>query len=140
MLLVKTKIESSKIHGTGLFADEFIPKGSIIWQFDPKRDRAYTRKDVELLPESERSEVLSLFHSYISNRTGRYIAHGDENSNYFNHSFTPNVEGLYKEGVEECLCVAARDIEPEEELTMDYRSFAEEGIDFDLHDSAAANF
>ena len=33
MLLVKTKIKSSEIAGIGLFADEFIPKGTCTWRF-----------------------------------------------------------------------------------------------------------
>ena len=33
MLLVKTKIHSSNIAGIGLFADEFIKKGTYVWRF-----------------------------------------------------------------------------------------------------------
>ncbi len=34
MLLIKTKLDLSKIHGIGLFAGEDIPKGTIIWRFN----------------------------------------------------------------------------------------------------------
>jgi hypothetical protein len=34
MLLVKTKLGQSKIHGIGLFADELIPMGRIIFKED----------------------------------------------------------------------------------------------------------
>jgi hypothetical protein len=33
MLLVKTTIAPSPIHGIGLFADQFIPQGTRIWEF-----------------------------------------------------------------------------------------------------------
>lgn len=32
MLLVKTKLGKSEIHGVGLFADEFIAKGTVIFK------------------------------------------------------------------------------------------------------------
>jgi len=34
MFLVKTYLDKSKIRGIGLFADEFIPKGTLIWKFN----------------------------------------------------------------------------------------------------------
>lgn len=42
MLLIKTKLELSKIHGVGLFADEFIAKGTKIWEYRPNFDKAFT--------------------------------------------------------------------------------------------------
>ena len=38
MLLVKTTLRPSEVHGLGLFADEFIPKGIAIWRFDGRAD------------------------------------------------------------------------------------------------------
>ena len=129
MLLVKTKIGPSTIAGTGIFADEFIPADTVVWQFIPGKDDAYTRKQVEGLPEPKRSEILSLYHSYISKQTGRYVWHGDS-AGYFNHSDHPNLRTEYREGVEEDLNIAARDIHPGEEITQDYTIFAQEGLDF----------
>ena len=43
MLYVKTKIGQSKIHGMGLFADQFIKKGTIIWKFTPGFDLKFTK-------------------------------------------------------------------------------------------------
>lgn len=40
MLLVKTKIGPSKISGIGLFADQFIKKGTTIWKFQHSIDVA----------------------------------------------------------------------------------------------------
>jgi uncharacterized protein len=129
MLLVKTEVAPSLIQGKGVFAEEFIPKGSVVWQFVPGKDLALTREEVEHLPEPERSDILSLFHSYISKQTGRYISFGDD-SGFINHSDRANVGTRYEDGVEEDINFAVRDIQPGEEITIDYRDFAEEGVDF----------
>jgi len=125
MLLVKTSIAPSTIPGagTGLFAGEFIPAGTLIWKFSNKVDRAYTREEVEQLPEPTRSEILSLYHPYISKQTGRYITFGD-NAGYLNHSSNPNIVTRYEQGVEEDLNFALRDIVQGEELTIDYSAFS----------------
>ncbi len=44
MLLVKTHLGKSKINGIGLFADEFISKGKVIWKFTPGFDFVLTKK------------------------------------------------------------------------------------------------
>jgi len=132
MLLVKTKIGSSKIHGIGLFATEFIPKGTRSWRFDKSVDESFSKEEVDRLPEPKRSEVLSLHFTYISKHTGRYINCGD-NAKYVNHSNSPNIL-VYFEGEgrkdENEQCIAGRDIQPGEEITNDYRELGEEGIDF----------
>ena len=130
MLLVKTKTAPSPIHGTGLFADEFISKGRVIWRFSKPIDEAYTEEEVQKLPEPKRSEILGLHFTYKSKETGRYILPGDD-GRFINHSFTPTIETIFETGVEEDSGIAARDIQIGEELTVDYRVFDEE-IDFEV--------
>ena len=128
---MKTKIKSSPIHGMGLFADEFVPKGKQMWRFEDGVDKAYTKEEVEALPEPERSEILGLEHTYLSEDIGRYVVLGDD-SKFINHSDTPNmVSGPRKPG-EETPDFAARDIHKGEEITYDYRIFDEE-ITFEIH-------
>jgi hypothetical protein len=43
MLLVRTTLRPSGVHGLGLFADEFIPKGFVIWRFDGHVDSVTMR-------------------------------------------------------------------------------------------------
>jgi uncharacterized protein len=131
MLLVKTQAGLSKIHGTGLFAVEFISRGDLVWKFSSTVDKAYTLTEVEKLPEPKRSEVLSLYHPYVSKQTGRYIDYGDD-AGYINHSTDPNLGTRYEDGIEEDINFALRDIKVGEELTIDYKTFAEEGTDFEL--------
>ena len=60
--LVKTSIEDSPINGKGLFAGEFIPKGTIIWEFsgEPKipckniptvPNKSYSETELKALPK-----------------------------------------------------------------------------------------
>jgi SET domain-containing protein len=129
MLLVETKAHKSPLQGMGCFAGEFIPKGAVIWKFSSTVDGAYTQKEVEQLSEPKRSEILSLYHAYISTQTNRYIDPGD-NAKYINHSTNANVGTRFEKEIEEDINFALRDIQKGEEITIDYRTFAKEGVDF----------
>ncbi len=122
MMTIKTMAKASPIAGTGLFADEFVPKGAIVWKFIPGLDSAFTKTEVEDLSEPHRSEILGLEHAYISKQTGRYVDCGDD-AKYVNHSDTPNITA--QSGEEEEDCIAIRDIQKGEEITQDYREFDE---------------
>ncbi len=50
MLKIKTKIGPSGVHGTGLFADQFVSKGTVTWQYIPEFDIGFTEKTVSKLP------------------------------------------------------------------------------------------
>ena len=54
MLLVKTYLDKSPIHGLGVFAAEPIPKGTKIWRFVEGFDRCYTPKQFAKLPKAAR--------------------------------------------------------------------------------------
>jgi uncharacterized protein len=54
MLLVKTYVDRSAIHGLGVFAAEFIRKGTKIWRFVEGFDRAYSPKEFARLPKAAR--------------------------------------------------------------------------------------
>jgi hypothetical protein len=124
MLLVKTRIGQSNIHGVGLFADQFIQKGTPIWRYTEGFDLSIPPSKVRKLALPAREQFLK--YSYISQKTGKYVLCFDD-SRFFNHSDTPNVIGMYTPG-EEDMDVAAQDIQEGEELTCDYRSF-EVGFD-----------
>src|SRR2546429_2115830 len=53
MFLVKTRIGPSKIHGIGVFAEERIPKGQMIWVFDAR---------IDVRSEEHTSELQSRLH------------------------------------------------------------------------------
>ena len=117
MLIVKTRIAPSAIHGIGLFATEFIPKGTVIWEFTPGFDAYVKAEDVHRLPAPAKFQMLKYCHR--DQVTGHYVLCADD-ARYFNHSEQPNTVDL--DGPEGPT-VAARDIRPGEELTCDYRLF-----------------
>jgi SET domain-containing protein len=123
MLLVKTKVAPSAVHGLGVFADQFIPKGTRIWEFDETVDARFDQSRLDGLPEAEQEALLA--HCYVNPRTGLYVFCGD-NARYLNHSDEPNTEDVgYDEGLVngEGVTIAARDIHPGEEIFSDYAAF-----------------
>jgi uncharacterized protein len=126
MLLVKTTIGPSTIHGIGLFADEFIPQGTRIWEFTPGFDLKLSGAFLEHAPEPLQSWLHT--HTYCSRQSHQYILCSDD-ARFFNHSDTPNTESREVAGEDEVITVAKRDIQPGEELTDDYRTFEAHFVD-----------
>lgn len=124
MLLVKTKIKESQIHGVGLFADQAIPKGTEIWRFTPGFDQKFTREQILGFPDL--LQIYIYKHCWKSKKSKLYCFSVD-NGKYFNHSVTPNVLSEYRDGEEEVITVAVRDIEEGEEILDNYDSFEDIG-------------
>jgi uncharacterized protein len=120
MLFVKTKILPSKIQGLGLFADEFIPKGTVIWKFTPEFDLKFTKTQIKKFPKQVQ-EYLDAY-AWLSKKSGKYCFASD-NGKYFNHSKTPNALSSYYKNEEEVITKALRDICKGEEITDDYSAF-----------------
>jgi uncharacterized protein len=119
MLLVKTRVKPSKIHGLGCFAAERISRGSVIWVFDERIDvRIPLAKLAGLPPTAER---FFLRYGYVEMRDGEKIVTlcGDH-AKHMNHADQPNV---IEAGDERQGNIAARDIEADEELTCNYYMF-----------------
>ena len=112
MLLVKTYLDKSAIHGLGVFAAEFIRKETKIWRFVEGFDRCYSPKQFARLPKQAR-EFLK---SYGYKVDGEILFTVD-NDHYINHSDTPNT--YLKNGY----TIARRNIRKGEEITNDYREF-----------------
>ena len=120
MLLVKTYISPSKIHGTGLFAAEDIKKGTVTWKFDSSIDILITKKQMSRLPRITQEFIKE--YGSLSNLSHKYVLSAD-NARFTNHSSKPNLETKIIKGEPEAIAVANRDIEKDEELTINYRSF-----------------
>lgn len=123
MLLVKTKIGLSPIQGIGLFADQFITKGDYIWRFKKNFDIRVNKDYPNTLPEVAKDYFER--YAYQNNETLNYILCSDD-ARFFNHSDTPNTNCVKDPEDEETANIAARDIQPGEELTIDYREFDSE--------------
>ena len=120
MLYVKTKVLSSRIHGRGLFADEPIPEGSLVWRFTPGFDLRFTEEQMRTFPERLQSYLDS--YSWHSKKSGLYCFASDD-AKYFNHSPSPNCLSAYQDEEEEVVTTTLRAIEKGEELTEDYGAF-----------------
>lgn len=120
MLLVKTRIGPSAIHGLGLFADQRIEKGAIIWRFTPGFDARFTAEQVSDQPPPVKDHLD--VYSFPSQRPGMRVLPVDR-AMYFNHSNAPSALSAREDGEEEVITRALRDILPGEEITDDYRSF-----------------
>ncbi len=118
MLLVKTYLDRSAIHGIGLFAAERIPKGTVVWRLSPAIDVQLRAADLERLHPAAREQIEK--YTYLDRVLGTYVLCGDD-ARFFNHSDTPSCLDYPDE--QGGTTVAARDIEPGEELTSDYATF-----------------
>jgi SET domain-containing protein len=112
MLLVKTYIDKSPIHGLGVFAGEFIRKGTKIWRFVEGFDRCYTPKQFAKLPKPAKEFLKS--YGY---RVDGEILFTVDNDHYINHSDDPNT--YLRNGY----TIAHRNIRQGMEITNDYREF-----------------
>lgn len=111
MNLVKTYIDKSDIQGIGLFANEFIPEGTKIWEISGF-DIVVDDDTFKSLPLTE--EQLKYVKKYIYFNNGYWIYCGDD-AKFTNHSTEPNTLVSFSEQI------ALRDIYPGEEITCDYR-------------------
>ncbi len=118
MLLVKTKIQPSNIAGLGLFADQFISKGTIVWKFEPKLDILLSEEEIEKLSSVSQEQFYN--YAYFDSQYQKYLLCGDD-ARFFNHSDDPNCYDQYE--LVEDVTLALKDIEVGEELTCNYKSF-----------------
>ena len=118
MLLVKTYLKESGISGAGMgcYSQEFIPEGTIIWEFNPLIDRAYLKSQVDTFTHSEKEFI----NTYAYMHNGIYYLCID-NGRFFNHSDNPNTVEWPNTNSQKTL--ASRDIQAGEEIVSDYRFF-----------------
>lgn len=117
MLRIKTKIGPSGIHGIGLFADQFVPKGTVTWQYDPEIDLSITKQQLDAL--SPLSKDFFLFYTYFDQQRELYILPSDH-LRFINHSVQEEKRNIASTPDQD---VASRDIQPGEELFCDYNKF-----------------
>lgn len=117
---VYTRLQSSPIHGVGVFA--ILPIASGTYIFEPDDDELVTVPEGEMgdLPES----VRKLYHDFCPKEKGEYYCPASLNrltpSWFLNHSDSPNVAAD-----KDLKFYAVRDILPGEELTSDYSTYSE---------------
>jgi len=114
MLLVKTVLKASPIHGLGVFAAEHIIAGTVVWTFREGFDFRVSEESVAALPEIARDKLLH----YSAKWGGGYVISADD-ARFLNHSTDANLRTMDDPDCD----IAIRDIEIGEELLEDYREF-----------------
>ena len=116
MLQVKTYIDKSSIHGIGLFAEEFIPKGTIVW----------IMSDLDMILEQEEFDKLPIIAQDYIRKHGDWdiqmqkITMSFDNDKFINHSDKPNLRYNKNQTTE-----SNKDILKGEEITINYFEFDE---------------
>ncbi len=116
MLLVKTNVAMSPIHGLGVFAAEPIPAGTPIWALDALLDRVFPAAALADYPEHVR-EYLEHYCEYFP-ETDELVLSGD-GDRFTNHSDDPNT-AVAGRNAPDARVVAVRDIAEGEEITCSY--------------------
>ena len=114
MFLFKTevKVATDPRMGLGLFATEFIPKDSIVWEFVEGVDIKVSVDRVEQMSEAQQE----YFEKYAWIEDDYYYSSCDL-TNFVNHSYQPNLKIIDE------IMISLRDIHPGEELFENYAEF-----------------
>ena len=109
------KVKRSRIHGTGVFAAQPIPKGTRIIEYTGER---ISWKEAQDLPPLDPDDPHHTF--FFSLDDGRVInaAAGGNEARWINHSCDPNCKTTERRG--RVYIVALRDLKKGEELFYDY--------------------
>lgn len=114
MIHINYKIKSSETYGIGLFTDQDINKGDLIYTPSPLLDVDITKEEFESLSDSEKREVL--YYGYFNKKTNKYHVAFDA-IRILNHS-TGDVANVTQD--EDMVMTAKRDISVGSELLQDY--------------------
>ena len=116
MLLIRTSLRPSPVHGLGCFTEEKIRQGQVIWEYDERIDRRIPASKLPEFPVPIQ-EFLSMYGYAEMHEGQKVVVLCGDHSRHFNHSDDPNLRDTPSK------TTAARDIEVGEELTCDYYSF-----------------
>jgi SET domain-containing protein len=116
MLLISTYVAPSSIEGLGVFADEFVPKGSLIWSLNPKFDIFVNEIEISALPPQIQGYLARYSYPHLEMPGYRVI--DMDNGKFMNHSLTPNTDfRVFDKGY------ALTDIARGKEITCNYHEF-----------------
>ena len=115
---VPVEVAESPIHGTGVFARTWIPKGTLVWKFDPTMV-VCERDDIVSYDKVTRDKAL--LGGFFHEPSGKFVWYED-GMDYVNHADTPfaNIAAKGWTPLEQDANYATRDIAPGEELFEDY--------------------
>lgn len=122
MLIVETYLSPSKIHGIGLFANQFIPQGTIVYKYEEAFTKSYSQQELLRMRDDKFAKRILMKHAW--KRGDMYIISLDDDR-FTNHSDEPNTHTIGDD------TFASIDIHKGEEITGNYNHFYEQGSDFE---------
>lgn len=115
MITIKYKIKPSQldVDGLGLFAEENVEKGRVVYHHTDHLDLLFDQNDLLTLPEEEQRFIKH--YGFQDKRTGKFRLDHDD-IRFLNYSDDPNMEPDGKGNL-----IATKDISAGQELTEDYQ-------------------
>ena len=114
MLLVKTYLDKSNIHGIGLFADQDIPLGSLVYKPSSQFDIEIQARELKKLDELSKMAIQHYGYKHSQKDIFSLAFDDIRFCNHVRANLTRNNEGFL---------VAQKKIQRGEELTQDYSEF-----------------
>lgn len=114
MLRVKTTVGPSAVHGVGLFADEDVPRGTVVWERS-SLDVVLLSSDVALLTDVDRDFVYE--YGTFCMHLGTWFVCLD-NTRFINHASSRVANLVSTDRQIDSVNIAARRIRKGEELTI----------------------
>lgn len=118
MIHAAYKLKTSELHGVGLFADESIKQGQLVYTASPLLDLNITQEQFDSLEQKEKDEIL--WWGFFDQPSQMWHVDFDV-SKFINHSNDATV--TQDENHDEAYLIATRDIQSGEELTQNYLEF-----------------
>ncbi|MGH6736374.1 MAG: SET domain-containing protein [Methyloceanibacter sp.] len=116
MLLISTYVAQSPIEGLGVFAGEYVPRGSLIWKLNPKFDIFVHETEIGTLPAHMKGFIARYTYPHLEMQGYRVL--DADNGRFMNHSLAPNTDfRIFDTGY------ALVDIAEGEEITCNYHEF-----------------
>ncbi|MCJ7529165.1 MAG: SET domain-containing protein [Methyloceanibacter sp.] len=116
MLTVSTYVAPSAIDGLGVFAGEFIERGRLLWNLNPKFDIFIHEGEIDELPPHVQHFIARYGYPHMEMR-GVVIVDSD-NGRFMNHNLAPNTDfRVFDRGF------ALVDIAQGDEITCNYHEF-----------------
>lgn len=123
MLYVPIEVKPSLIHGFGVFAVNEIPKGRLIWRYQPHMDSRVRLADLRHQSEPSRRSIMH--YGYVNPEKPEFVVVCGDNSRFMNFDDPANTEVSKEMHYGEFDLIACRTIRPGEEITVSFESDAD---------------